>query len=80
MAFEPDPLNPDNEIEVITYVGSRDLNVNKVNFDFSECELDEMVNALVVNCQVGYCDLDIVFNEDGDIDSVGTAEQIANYE
>ena len=80
VSFETDPNNPENEIEVITYVGSRDPDVNKSNFDFSECELDEMVNALVVNCQVGYCDLDIVFNEDGDIESVGTAEQIANYE
>ncbi|MEM7549570.1 MAG: RHS repeat-associated core domain-containing protein [Bacteroidota bacterium] len=61
--------------EVLVYTGRRDGAENTTVYDISECELDAMVDALVVNCS-GYCDLDFYVDLATQLEQLGTPEQI----
>ncbi len=48
-------------------------------FDISLCELDEMEQALVENCE-SYCQVDFIEDDEGNVVAVGTEEQVLNLQ
>ncbi len=67
-----------------SYVAIYDSELNSDVFDYSECEIQTMVDALVANCQANYCNLTLT---DGNGDPVEMSEadilkveQVFNYD
>ncbi|MEO1053058.1 MAG: RHS repeat-associated core domain-containing protein [Bacteroidota bacterium] len=67
--------DPNTQTDITTFTGVRDESANTSGFDYSECELDGMVNALIENCK-GYCNLDFVTNTETGALELGTTGQI----
>ncbi|ELR69986.1 hypothetical protein C900_04430 [Fulvivirga imtechensis AK7] len=65
---------------VIKYVGLFDETVNPTVYDYSECEIDAMAEALVQNCKDNYCQLDFWTNPLTQLEELGTPEQLAAME
>ena len=65
---------------VIKYVGLFDETVNPTVYDYSECEIDAMADALVQNCKDNYCQLDFWTNPLTQLEELGTPEQLAAME
>lgn len=66
------------------YIAIYDSELNSDVFDYSECEIQTMVDALVANCQANYCNLTLT---DGNGDPVEMSEadilkveQVFNYD
>ncbi|MEM6525260.1 MAG: PKD domain-containing protein [Bacteroidota bacterium] len=58
--------------------GVKDLTVNNDAFDYTECELDAMVKALIENCKT-YCDIEYWDNPATGLRQLGTIEQLEAF-
>lgn len=64
------------DTDTIKYMGIYDSLINDVVYDYSECDINAMVEALVQNCKDNYCQLDFWTNPLTGLEELGFPEQL----